>query len=399
MNQSIEQTLGLETNHRSKLRLTGWFLAIGFISLFGTAMWYKYTKSNVPLYSTSTLSEGNLTISVSATGNLEPTTTVDVGIEVSGTISDVLVDYNDHVRKNQPLARLDLTKLNAAATASQANLLKSKANALEAKAAMENARIEYERTNGMYTSTGGNYPSQKELLSAKTVYEQSKAKLQAANALIDQAKAQLQNDRENLRRAVVVSPINGVVLNRKVEPGQTVVAAMQTPILFTLAENLTKMKAIVSVDEADIGEVKENQKVRFSVDAYPNKEFEGRLVQLRLNSEILNGVVTYEAVVEINNSNLLLRPGMTANVSIITGFVSNAVLVPNAALRYAPPQKEKNSNSGTHSSKGKSIWIVKNGKPAQVPITIGRTDGIMSEVIDVNISRNDDIILSQKEQK
>lgn len=399
MNQSIEQTLGLETSQPSKFRLFGWFLAIGLISLFGAAIWYKYAKSNTPLYSTTTLSEGNLTISVSATGNLEPTTTVDVGIEVSGTISDVLVDYNDHVRKNQPLARLDLTKLDAAATASKANLEKARANALEAKAAMENARIEYERLNGMYRSTGGNYPSQKELLSSKTLYEQSKAKLQAADALIAQAKAQLQNDQENLRRAVVVSPINGVVLNRKVEPGQTVVAAMQTPILFTLAENLTKMKAIVSVDEADIGEVKENQKVLFSVDAYPNKEFEGRLTQLRLNSAILNGVVTYEAVVEIDNSNLLLRPGMTANVSIITGSVSNVVLVPNAALRYAPPQKEKDSNTDTHSSQEKSIWILKNGKPVQVPITIGRTDGIMSEVIDANISRSDDIILSQKKQK
>lgn len=393
MNESIEQTLGLQGGQRSKFKIIGWVVVIGAISLLGALGWIRFGKDHTPLYNTATLSRGTLTTSVSATGNLEPTTTVDVGIEVSGTISEVLVDYNDQVRKNQPLARLDLTKLNAAATASKANLFKARANTLEAKASLENARIEYERVKNMYESTSGNYPSRKELLSAKTLFEQAKARVQASNALISQANAQLQSDQENLRRAVVLSPIDGVVLNRKVEPGQTVVAAMQTPILFTLAENLAKMQAIVSVDEADIGEVQENQKVIFSVDAYPKKEFEGRLVQLRLNSEILNGVVTYQAVVEIDNSALLLRPGMTANVSIITGTVENALLIPNAALRYAPPNKEKE----TQPPEGQSVWVLRHNKPENIPVKIGRTDGIMSEVLESKLQSGDQVIVSHKE--
>lgn len=335
---SIETTLGIGENHAPKWRRKIlWGLIVLLLIGTGVTIWMKQNKKNEVAYITVPLKFQDLTTTVSATGNLEPTNTVDVGIEVSGTVEEVLVDYNDRVRIGQPMARLDTTKLSAAVTSSKANWMKFQANEQSAKAALENALIENDRALKMYQSTEGNYPSRKEMQSASTAVAQAKAALAAANAQVAQSFAQAKSDEENLRKALVVSPIEGIVLNRKVEPGQTVVAAMQTPVLFTLAEDLTKMKAVVSVDEADIGGVKENQKVEFTVDAYPSRKFEGKITQLRMNSAIVNGVVTYEAVVEVHNNDLLLRPGMTANASIITDTHKNVTVIPNAALRFNPP--------------------------------------------------------------
>ena len=343
----------------------------------------------------------DLTTSVSATGNLEPTNTVDVGIEVSGTIEKVFVDYNDPVRSGQILARLDTTRLTAAATSSQALLMKSKANEQSAKAAVDNAAIEEERARTMYASTDGNYPSRKEMQTLSTTLIQAKASLAAAKAQVAQSYAQLKSDEDNLRKAVVVSPINGVVLNRKVEPGQTVVASMQTPILFTLAEDLTQMRAIVSVDEADIGGVKENQKVTFTVDSYANKQFEGKITQLRLNSAIVNGVVTYEAVVQVDNTDLLLRPGMTANASIITDTLRKVLVIPNAALRFTPPadqDQKKKKRAMEESEKGEHVWVLKNETPTRVKVQIGKTDGVSSVVSASSLKVGDLIITGIDEQ-
>ncbi|MDD5158505.1 MAG: efflux RND transporter periplasmic adaptor subunit [Sulfuricurvum sp.] len=401
---AIEKTLGIGENTTPKRwKKISLALLLLLIIIAVVVIGMKRNAKNDVTYTTVALKVQDLTTTVSATGNLEPTNTVDVGIEVSGTISEVLVDYNDRVHINQPMARLDTTKLSAVVTSSKANWMKSKANEESAKAGLDNANIENDRALTMYASTQGNYPSRKEMQSSVTAVAQAKASLAAARAQVDQSFAQLKTDEENLKKALVVSPIEGIVLARKVEPGQTVVAAMQTPVLFTLAEDLTKMKAIVSVDEADIGGVKENQSVKFSVDAYQNREFEGKITQLRLNSEVVNGVVSYEAVVEVENNDLLLRPGMTANASIITGTQKHVTVVPNAALRFIPPvskngdDNDKKKHATDENNKGDHVWILKKGVPTQVKVQIGQTDGISTILLDSPLKIGDLLITGIEE--
>ncbi|OHD80162.1 MAG: efflux transporter periplasmic adaptor subunit, partial [Sulfuricurvum sp. RIFCSPHIGHO2_02_FULL_43_9] len=337
---SIEQTLGLNTPKQSSLKK--YLLIGGALALLIGAVWFgiKSSASSKTVYITTPVQIKELTTTVSATGNLEPTNTIDVGIEVSGTVTDVLVDYNDRVKVGQLMARLDTTKLSSKVTSSKAALLRYQANISAAKASLANAKNEFERVHKMYASTGGNYPSKKEVDEADNALLSAKAGLDAAIAQSAQAHAELEADEDNLRKAIIVSPVDGIILERKVEPGQTVVASMQTPVLFKMAKNLSTMKVIVSVDEADIGEVKEEQNVTFSVDAYPNHLFKGVITQLRLNSQMVNGVVTYDAVVEVPNTDLKLRPGMTATAQIITGVLPNVLVVPNAALRFTPPKSK-----------------------------------------------------------
>jgi len=401
---SIETTLKIGEKHAPKRwKKIVLILTLLLVIVAGVLYGIKRNAKNDIAYITVPFKTQDLTTTVSATGNLEPTNTVDVGIEVSGTIAEVLVDYNDRVHVGQPMARLDTTKLSAVVTSSKANWMKAQANEQNAKAGLDNAIIENDRSLKMYQSTQGNYPSRKEMQSSATAVAQAKAALAAANAGVAQSFAQLKTDEENLRKALVVSPIEGIVLNRKVEPGQTVVASMQTPVLFTLAEDLTKMKAVVSVDEADIGGVKENQKVEFTVDAYPNRKFEGKITQLRLNSAVVNGVVTYEAVVEVHNDDLLLRPGMTANASIITDTFKNVPVVPNAALRFTPAATDDKGNDSkkkratNEDDKGNHVWILKNNTPTKVKVQIGQTNGIESILLDSPLKSGDLIITGIEE--
>lgn len=397
---SIEQTLGLGTPKKSPYKK--YFIIAGVIALMSASGWFwiKSSASSKIEYITAPSEIKELTTTVSATGNLEPTNTIDVGIEVSGTITDVLVDYNDHVRKGQLMARLDTTKLSSAVTSSEAALLRYKANISAAKATLANAKNEFERVHKMYTSTGGNYPSKKEVDEADNALLSAKAGVDAAIAQSAQASAELETHQDNLRKAIVVSPVDGIVLERKVEPGQTVVASMQTPVLFTMAKSLDTMKVIVSVDEADIGEVKENQKVTFTVDAYPNYQFKGLITQLRLNSQMVNGVVTYDAVVEVPNNDLKLRPGMTATAQIITGVLSKTLTVPNAALRFTPPitKEEKDKESQTDKkANGKSVWVLQENKPTQFEVKVGKTDGISTAILSSHLKAGDNVIIGIKE--
>jgi HlyD family secretion protein len=397
---SIEQTLGLNTPQPSPLKK---YLIIGgvLILLIGAGwLGIKSSASSKIEYLTAPAEVKKLTTTVSATGNLEPTNTIDVGIEVSGTITEVLVDYNDRVTTGQLMARLDTTKLMSKVTSSKAALLRYQANISSARATLANAKNEWERVHQMYTSTGGNYPSKKEVDEADNALLSTKALVDAAIAQSAQADAELASDRDNLRKAIVVSPIDGIVLERKVEPGQTVVAAMQTPVLFTMAKSLNTMKVIVSVDEADIGEVKENQKVTFTVDAYPNHQFRGVITQLRLNSVMVNGVVTYDAVVEVPNDDLRLRPGMTATAQIITGILPNALTVPNAALRFTPPaekEAQKKTAQKLTDNSTKTVWVLREKKPIKTEVKVGKSDGIFTAIFSSNLKANDAIIIGVQE--
>lgn len=396
---SIEQTLGVNTQKPSSLKR---YLLIGttILLLIGVG-WVVIKSSAAPKteYMTTPVQIKKLTTTVSATGNLEPTNTIDVGIEVSGTVTDVLVDYNDRVKVGQLMARLDTTKLSSKVTSSKASLLRYRANISAAKASLSNAANEAERVHKMYTSTGGNYPSKKEVDEADNALLSAKAGLDAAIAQSAQATAELQADEDNLRKAIVVSPIEGIVLERKVEPGQTVVAAMQTPVLFKMAKSLSTMKVIVSVDEADIGEVKEKQKVTFTVDTYPDIHFYGVITQLRLNSVMVNGVVTYDAVVEVPNNDLRLRPGMTATAQIITGTLPNSLTVPNAALRFTPPSQKGEKDKGVQKSintNGKFIWVLREGTPVKIEVKAGKSDGVSTSISTSNLKIGDDVIIGIK---
>jgi HlyD family secretion protein len=390
--EAIQKTLSQGSKKSSKKYI---WIAVSLLLLLGGGIYYKfYSKKDIVSYQSALVELKNLTTTVSATGNLEPTNSVDVGIEVSGTIREVLVDFNSRVKVGQIMAKLDTTRLGSSVASSQAALLRYRANVAEAKALLVYAQNEWERVDKMYTSTGGNYPSKKELDEARSSMDRAKALHDAAVAQTKQASAELAANEDNLHKAIVVSPINGIVLERKVEPGQTVAATMQTPILFKMAEDLTKMRVILSVDEADIGEVQEGQKVQFTVDAYADKKFSGTITQVRLNSEIINGVVTYDAVVEVDNSNLLLRPGMTVSASITTGVLQNVLCVPNAALRFTPQDSQKQSEKKVKESAQTShVWVLQENKPLKVALKSGKSDGAFTVVSESTLKIGDSVII------
>ncbi|EQB39307.1 hypothetical protein M947_07560 [Sulfurimonas hongkongensis] len=398
-NKTIEETLNIGKNKKSSYKKYIW-ISLFVLLIAGAIFWYlTYGAKDKELnYHTTTLERKTITTTVLATGNMEPTNTVDVGIEVSGTISEVLVDYNERVKKGQLMARLDTVKLSSKVTSYQAGLAKLEANIAEATASLNKAKKEWIRVKKMVEATNGNYPSKQEVDSAFTTYELAKASLQAAKAGRDQASAELKAAQDDLKKAAVVSPINGVVLDRKVEPGQSVVSAMTIPVLFTMAEDLTKMKVVVSVDEADIADVKEQQRVNFSVDAYPEMVFEGTLTQLRLNSQIVNGVVTYDAVVNVDNSELFLRPGMTVTAQIVTDVLEDVLVLPNAALRFTPPIKEKNSSRHVKADALKHhVWTLRENKPVRVEVEVGKSDGSLTVIKKSKLSEKDLVLIGIKE--
>ncbi|MBN2894835.1 MAG: efflux RND transporter periplasmic adaptor subunit [Campylobacterales bacterium] len=345
------------------------------------------------VYRSAPLELRDLVTTVSATGNLEPTVSVEVGIEVSGTISEVPVDYNDVVHAGAVMARLDTTRLSLLVRSSQAALERAQANVAVAKAAQSDARSVAARLEKIALSTQGRFPSEQELEQARNAVLSADAQVKAALAQSAQAEAELETHRDNLGKAIVRAPIDGIVLDRKVEPGQTVAASMQTPILFTLAESLERMKVIVSVDEADIGEIKEGQEVLFSVDAYAGTLFTGRITQVRLNALMVSGVVTYEAVVEVPNPDLRLRPGMTASAQIVTARLEQKLCAPNAALRFTPPQQKKAQQKGP---KSPSLWVLREGKAVEVGVHVSQSDGTYSVIESSELKAGDAVIVGLK---
>ncbi len=400
----------------SKKETTGYkkiFLSLIFLLLIGAVLYIFFGKQHekITIYNTVSPMKNDLIVSVSATGNLEPTNSVNVGIEVSGTILEIYADYNDIVKKGQLLAKLDTTKLESQVNSTKAALSVAKANLLESKIGVKDAKRELKRVQDLYKSTNGNYPSSKEIDSALINHEKSKASYSALVAKKAQAQALLESNQEDLRKAIIISPMDGVVLSREVEVGQSVVSNMEIPTLFTLAQDLKNMEVIVSVDEADVGQVHENQAVTFSVDAYPERIFKGIIRQVRKNSAVVNNVVTYETVVIVDNSDLLLFPGMTVSADITTKHVKGALLVPNSTLRFSPPSTEKTKTrfaffgrppmkeKSDLSTSTKRVWVLKDNQAVSVSIKLGESDGINSVITEGRISMSDRIITGIKESK
>jgi len=406
----LVQNLGIQPSRRWVKRLKR-LLIVAILLLVGVpsfVFWRKSNaKANAPKYETQEARRGDLTVIVSATGTLEPTNQVEVGSELSGIIETVDVDYNDRVKVGQMLAKLDTEKLDAQVVKSQAALESARANILQAQANVLETKSELDRMKQVWEKTNKKAPSQNDLDSADAAYKRAQAELAIAKAQVSEAEATLNANNTDLAKAVIRSPINGVVLTRQVEPGQTVAASFQAPTLFTLAEDLAQMELHVDVDEADVGQVQEGQEAVFTVDAYPDKRFRATVKQVRYGAQTVNGVVTYETLLNVDNADLLLRPGMTATADITVKKVTNALLIPNVALRFSPPEREKDAGRGgsfanrlfrgpprrpverqENESRGKReqhVWTLKEQKPVKIPIVTGLSDGQMTEVISGDI--------------
>lgn len=382
----------------------------------GIGLWlFAGGTDQTVVYETQTVTRGDLSVTVSATGTLAPLKEVEVGIEVSGTIKSVEADYNDQVKIGQVLARLDTTRLEAQALQSRAALDAAKAKVRQVRATVGEADVQLAKLLNVLELSGGKVPSQYDLDAAKATLARAHADQAAAEASVEQAQGTLNINLTDLAKAVVKSPINGIVLARSVEPGQTVASQFQAPVLFTLAEDLTQMELQVDVDEADVGLVRPGQRARFNVDAYPDRDFPAEIIQVRYGSETVDGVVTYKTVLRVDNSSLSLRPGMTATALITVEHKQDVLLVPNSVLRFTPPAEPAKKAGGgfleallprpprsdngikpVATGKTQQVWGLRNGQLLPVTISKGATNGKVTEITGGDIAPGTQLVSAQR---
>ncbi|MFO7667330.1 MAG: efflux RND transporter periplasmic adaptor subunit [Desulfobacterales bacterium] len=409
-NSDINRTLNVNSKSGRSKHLIRWivWLLIAVVVVFAVIKLVTGDSADKVEYKTETVQRGDLIVSVATTGTLQPTNQVEVGSELSGIVRTVEVDYNDVVKVGQVLARLDTSRLEAQVQQSKASLEAAIAKVRQVQATVKEAGSSLARLKQVGELSGKRLSSQHDIEAAEAALERSLADETSARASVSQAEANLRIVQTDLSKAVIYSPIKGIVLKRSVEPGQTVAASLQAPVLFTLAEDLAKMELRVDVDEADVDKLKKGQNATFTVDGYPDRIFTAKITQVRFGSKIVSGVVTYETIMNVDNSELLLRPGMTATANIVINKIENSVLVPNAALRFTPPEKDDEKLSGNSSIIGKlfprprrpqtkqkketkadrkksKVWVLKDGQLSEIPVTTGESDGVMTEVTSGNI--------------
>lgn len=427
MNQSSEnsgnalQTILNANDNQSTTRQKCWLLIgagiVGLLVLF--PLFPPGGKQNAQQYLTEATTTGDFVVTVSASGTLEPTTSVDVGSEMSGTVARVLVQENEHVKKGQLLAQLDLTKLSDAVTRSKAELAAAQASVAQARATVVESKASLLRMRQVAEISGGKVPAQTELEKAEATLQRAVANEANAKAAVEQAQAALKTDETNLAKGTIRSPVDGVVLSRKIEPGQTVVSAMTIPVLFTLAEDLTNMELQVKVDEADVGKVKVGQSATFTVSAWSGHNFPATIQRVSLGSTTVDNVVTYKTVLGVRNDDLALRPGMTATATIVAARRENAILVPNSALRFTPPEAaeakqdgsfvsrllpsppaEPKKRNGSTASASPQVWVLGDNQQAQaVPVEIGESNGRLTEIVSGDLKPGMVVITDYQEAK
>lgn len=395
MVSDIQTTLGLNAAGRRRARRGRWIIAIVLLvaGAGAFAMWRLSRRAEPTRYQTTAVARTTLTATITATGELNAMTQVSVGTEISGIVESVMVDFNSPVRVGQVMARVNTEKLEAQAAQARASLVAAEAKRSQAQATLAEAQANLARYQKVRELSGGKVPSQQEFDAQDATVKRAQADEGSAAAGVTQAQASLAAIETDIRKAVIKSPINGIVLNRAVDPGQTVAASFQTPTLFTVAEDLTKMKLIVAVDEADIGQVRAGQHATFRVDAYPDQVFESAVQQVRSTAQTSNGVVTYQTVLAVDNAKRLLQPGMTATAEITVMEVRDALVVPNAALRFTPPETQApatgssflprppdSQNRDRSADTAPHVWTLVNDKPVEVRITTGASDGRVTEV-------------------
>lgn len=343
-------------------------------------------------YETATVSRGDLLAKVTATGTLSAVVTVQVGSQVSGRIAEILVDFNSPVTEGEVLARIDPLLFQAAVDQARANDGAAKANVARAESDWRNARTKAERSRVLRSR---NLISQEEADNAVALEEMTRAQVVATRATLDQTAAALHQAEVNLDYATIRSPINGIVLSRNVDVGQTVAASFQAPVLFVLAEDLRRMQVDSSVAEADVGRLTPGMETSFMVDAFPARAFEGVVRQIRNAATTVQNVVTYDAVIDVENPDLLLKPGMTANITFVYARRDQVLRIPNAALRFRPPQDWgalENSKAGAPRGDRRTVWVVDEAGRSPREIRIGVTDGSQTELVEGELSEGDALV-------
>ena len=362
-------------------------LALAVIIAAALGYGYYASRGTAFTYTTATVKKGDLTVLVTATGSVEPTVQVDVSSEQSGTVREVLADYNSIVKKGDVVARLDTEKLQATLKSTEAKLLSAKASVAKTDADMKAAKATLERLRSLVSNR---VSTQQELDAAQYSHDAAVATKDSALAEVLSAEADLQTAKLNLSKATIISPIDGIVLSRDVDPGATVAASLEAPTLFKIAGDLKLMELQVAIDEADVGKVEVGQEATFTVDAFPSVRFPAKITQIRYASATVNDVVTYLGILAVANDKMLLRQGMTATADIVVQAIRDTLLIPNAALRYAPPVAARSSSRGFSlfrpprmgsltapepSGNVRTVWVLRSGAPVAVNVEIGASDG------------------------
>lgn len=437
--QEVQDLLGDGLSRKWWQSPTLWIGATTVAVAVGGYMWWQADQKAKakPVYVTEALKRGNLSITVLANGTLQPTRTVSVGSELSGTVRKVYVDVNDTVKKGQVLVELDTDKLNAQVGRSRATLASAQARQSQAEATQKEIQANLARLEEVHRLSGGQVPSASELDAGRAAQARAKADVAAAKASVDDARNALSTDETNLSKASVKAAIDGVVLTRTVEPGQAVAASLQAVTLFTVAEDLNKLRLEVAVDEADVGTVQADQRASFTVSAYPSRRYPAKVTRVDYGSTKTDNVVTYVARLEVNNEDLSLRPGMTASATIRANERKDVLLVPNAALRFTPtgmqnpgqaapaagaaarPQQASGGGivgqlmprpgrGGQRPGGGGSreqaqapgqtryVWVMQDEQPVAKQVKTGISDGRMTEVESEQLKEGDLLITDQR---
>ena len=389
------------------------------ILVCGVTGYFFYTRAPEVSYRTAVIERGTIVSTVAATGNLSAVTTVQVGTQVSGTIQKLYVDFNSRVKKGQPIAEIDPSLFNASVTQAQGSYLSAEANLQKARVTLADAVRTFKRYKKMLAD---GIISQGDFDATETAVQSSAAAVKAAEGALAQSRGSLMQAKTNLRYSVIRSPVDGVVISRAIDVGQTVAASFSTPTLFTIAQDLTKMQIEVSADEADISRIQLDQDASFTVDSYPEQTFRGKVIQIRSAPVITQNVVTYVVVVNVNNSDLKLKPGMTANVSIEVAKKVDALKLPPAALRFKPKSKGDEATSkggGERKSAGAQrpaagatdhgggrpggrkggstlqVYLLREGNPVAVPVKTGIANNSSIELVESTLKEGDEVIVEQ----
>ena len=370
------------------------WVATGVIAVAVIAATFYYRRdvaAEAPAFTTAEVSRGDVIATVEATGTLEAVTTVQVGSQVSGTISALHADFNSEVRKGQVIAELDSSLLETQVEQAQATVVRLQADVDRAKVQATDAALKLKRAHELFDRQ---LIPATDLETAESTARTSDAAVKGAEAQVVQAKASLNQAQVNLSHTIIRAPIDGVVIARNVDVGQTVASSLQAPTLYIIARDLTEMRVNASIDESDIGEITPQQKVRFRVDAYPNESFTGTVSQVRLQPVVQQNVVSYVTVIDVPNPALKLKPGMTAAVTIETGRADDVVKVPNAALRFKPSGAAGGTGSARGNGRGSTpseedrgaVWVLAQDRPARVPVRTGISDGRDTAILEGDLT-------------
>ena len=401
-------------------RTSVWYGALALVLLLvGWSYWLTQRSANgKPTYTTQPVARGDLTLSVIANGTLQPTRTISIGSELSGTVLKVNVDVNDRIVKGQVLVELDPSKLKDQILRSRASLAAAEALLVQTTATVKEAAANLARLEEVARLSGGKVPSKSELDTGRATHERALASEASARAGVADAKAALSTDEINLDKAAIRAPSNGVVLTRSVEPGNAVAASLQAVTLFTLAEDLSQLRLQVYVDEADVGSVSVDQNASFVVSAYPARKYPAKITRVAYGSTITDNVVTYLTYLGVDNGDLTLRPGMTATATITAKEHKDVLLVPNTALRFTPTASgpatsgsgfaaslmpgpppgsaRKSAAANARTTAAKQVWVLRDGEAVAVAVTPGISDGRMTEIVGGELQADMLVITDQK---